>query len=79
MDAFYWSEQCPVKPTKKGHCPALESQSLVREIKIAIANLFAPTLGISYDQISGSLSFYKQYYDLVLSMFAPHVKKLIEI
>lgn len=76
MKAFYNSDQCPIKPKKEDNCPALESQSLVREIKIAIADLFEPTLGISYDQISGSLQYYKTYYDLILTMFAPHVKKL---
>ena len=76
MKQFYNSDQCPIKPKKGGNCPALESQSLVREIKIAIADLFAPTLGITYDQISGSLKYYKTYYDLLLTMFSAQIKAL---
>jgi len=74
LEHFYYSDDCPVKPTKKGHCPALEAQSFVREIKIQIADFFAPTLGIDYGQISRNLKFYKDYYDLILKMFAPQVK-----
>lgn len=77
LESFYYSDDCPIKPTKKGNCPALESQSLVRNLKIEIAEFFAPTLNISYDQISGSLKFYKEYYDLLLKMFAPQVKAMV--
>jgi len=78
LESFYYSEDCPVKPTKKGHCPALEAQSFVREIKIQIADFFAPTLGIDYAQISRNLKFYKDYYDLILRMFAPQVKLITQ-
>jgi len=74
LESFYYSDDCPVKPTKKGNCPALEAQSFVRDIKIQIANFFAPTLGINYNQISHNLKFYKDYYDLILRIFAPQVK-----
>jgi len=78
LESFYYSDDCPVKPTKKGHCPALEAQSFVREIKIQIADFFAPTLGIDYGQISRNLKFYKDYYDLILKMFAPQVKLITQ-
>jgi len=78
LESFYYSDDCPVKPTKKGNCPALEAQSFVREIKIRIADFFAPTLGINYSQISHSLKFYKDYYDLILRMFAPQVKLITQ-
>lgn len=78
MESFYYSDDCPVKPTKKGFCPALESQSFVRDIKIQIADFFAPTLGINYSQISHNLKFYKDYYDLILKMFAPQVKLITQ-
>lgn len=78
LEAFYYSEDCPVKPTKKGFCPALEAQSFVRDVKIQIADFFAPTLGIDYNQISHSLKFYKDYYDLILRMFAPQVKLITQ-
>jgi hypothetical protein len=78
LESFYYSDDCPVKPTKKGHCPALEAQSFVREIKVQIANFFAPALGINYNQISGNLKFYKDYYDLILRIFAPQVKQITQ-
>jgi len=78
LESFYYSDDCPVKPTKKGNCPALEAQSFVRTIKIQIADFFAPTLGINYNQISHNLKFYKDYYDLILRIFAPQVKVLTQ-
>lgn len=76
MDNFYNSDKCPMKPTKQGNCPALESQSIVRNLKIAIADMFAPTLGIKYDQISWKTDSYNNYYDLIMRMFAPQVQTL---
>ena len=76
MNEFYQSEECPVKPTKEGNCPALEREAFVRNLKIEIAEFFAPTLGINYDDISGSLKFYKEYYDLIMKMFAPQIKAI---
>lgn len=76
MNKFYQSEDCPIKPTREGNCPALESQSLVRSLKIQIADFFAPTLGINYDQISSSLKFYDNYYDLIMRMFSQQIKPL---
>lgn len=76
LNTFYYSDECPIKPTKIGNCPALEADSLVRDLKIQIADKFEPTLKISYNDISGNLEFYKKYYDFILQVFAPHVKKI---
>ena len=74
LESFYYSDECPVKPTKQGNCPALESQSLVRTLKREIADFLAPTLGINYGQISGSLKYYDTYYELIMKMFSSQIK-----
>lgn len=64
-------------PSKKGNCPLLEAESLVRDVKIEVANHFESQIGISYNDISWSLSKYKTYYDLLLTMFAQPVKEMM--
>lgn len=64
-------------PSKKGNCPLLEAESFVRDIKVEVANHFESQIGISYNDISWSLSKYKTYYDLLLTMFAPSVKEMM--
>lgn len=76
LEAFYYTDACPVKPKKAGCCPALEAQSFVRDIKVQIADLFAPYFGFGYDVICRNLKHYKQYYDLLLTLFASEVKAI---
>jgi hypothetical protein len=76
LDMFYYTDECPIKPSKPGKCPALEAECLVRDLKVQIADKFESTLTISYNDISRNLEFYKQYYEFILQLFAPHVKKL---
>jgi len=73
LEKFYYSDACPVKPKRKGNCPLLEAESFVRDVKMQVAEYFAPYFGFGYDRISGSLKLYKQYFDLLMSMFAPVV------
>lgn len=77
MQAFYFSSDCPVKPSKAGNCPLLEAEHLVRRLKWEIADLFAPIVGLSCDQLTGNLAGWNQYWEIMLSMFAPKVKEII--
>lgn len=74
LEEFYYSDACPFKPERKGNCPLLEAESLVRDVKVQVADYFKPYFGFGYNQISGSLSSYKKYYDLLLSMFAHKIQ-----
>jgi hypothetical protein len=75
MQKIYFSEGFPFKPSKAGNCPLLEAEHFVRKLKWEIADLFAPYLGFGSNEITGSLSAWKQYWEIMLSMFAPIVKK----
>lgn len=77
MQAFYFSDACPIKPSKSGHCPLLEAEHFVRMLKWEIADLFAPTIGLSCDQLTGTLAGWNQYWEIMLSMFAPKVKETL--
>jgi len=77
LEQFYYSDACPFKPKRKGNCPLLEAESFVRDIKREVAEFFKEDFGFGYDAISGSLTRYKQYYDLLLTMFASNVKSKI--
>lgn len=75
LEKFYYSDACPFKPKRKGNCPLLEAESFVRDIKRDVAEFFKDYFGFGYDGICGSLKRYKEYYDLLLTMFAPIVKQ----
>lgn len=77
MQAFYFSDACPIKPSKAGNCPLLEAEHLVRRLKWQIADLFAPIVGLSCEQLTGTLAGWNQYWEIMLSMFAPKVKETI--
>lgn len=74
LQSFYYSEACPVKPTKKGNCPLLEAESLEREIFANVVDLLTDYTGLNYNMISRNLKTYKDYKELILSLFAPLVK-----
>lgn len=76
LEEFYYSDACPIKPKSKDCCPALEAQSFVRDIKREIADLFEPYFGFGYDKISYSLKLYKQYFELLMTIFASEVKAI---
>ena len=63
-----------IHPSKEGNCPLLEADSLVRDVKIAVANSLEPYMGMSYNDISYNLKAYKQYYELIMTMFVDKVK-----
>jgi hypothetical protein len=71
MHKFHVENKLPKR--SPDHCPLLEAESLVRDIKIQVCEFLQPYLGISYDAISWSLPAYKSYYDLIMTMFAPAV------
>jgi hypothetical protein len=79
MQAFYHSDACPVKPRGKDYCPALEAQSAVRELKRTIADVFEPVLGIGSDTLCRNLKYYNQYFDLIMTLFAPKMKSPINL
>lgn len=60
---------------KYGYCPLLISERMTRDVKIEVCNFLEPYIGISYDHISGSLERYRQYYELIMTMFASAVKE----
>jgi len=72
MQAFY---KVSIQPSKEGNCPLLEAESLVRDTKARVCDFLAPFIGVNYDDIRVSLDAYKKYFDLILTMFAPHVKQ----
>lgn len=57
------------------YCPLLMAESLVRNVKVQVANFLEPYMGMSYDEISYNLDRYKKYFDLVMTMFAGVVKE----
>jgi len=57
------------------YCPILIAESMIRDIKREVAGILEPYIGISYEQLSYNLKSYKQYYDLILTMFAGAVKE----
>lgn len=77
MQNFYYSDQCPAKPSKKGNCPLLEAEHLVRRIKWELADLFAPVMGMNCDQLTRSLKNWESYWDIMLGLFAGKVKEAI--
>ena len=77
MQSFYFSDACPVSPLRPGNCPLLEAEHLVRRLKWEIADLFAPIVGLSCDQLTGNLARWDKYWEIMLSMFAPKVKEII--
>lgn len=79
LEKFYYSDQCPFKPKRKGNCPLLEAESFVRDIKRDVAEFFKDYFGFGYDAISCNLDRYKQYYDLLLTMFASNVESKITL
>ena len=74
MDAFYLSEDCPVKPTKAGNCPLLEAEQVIRELKRQIADAFEPYFGFGADRLLTKMDAYDEYFKLLMEMFAPFVK-----
>jgi hypothetical protein len=77
LDSFYFSDACPVKPKKIGNCPKLEAESFVRDVKVQVAESFAPYFGFGYNEVSRSLKIYRDYFELLMKMFASKVKETI--
>lgn len=77
MKAFYFSPECPVKPSKPDNCPLLEAESLVRAVKREIVELFAPSFGFDAEKLFYSLKNYNEFFELMLTMFAPKVQETI--
>jgi len=63
-----------IHPSKEGNCPLLEADSLVRDVKVQVAETLEPYMGIGYDDLAMSLERYEKYYDLVMKMFASKMK-----
>lgn len=76
LEKFYYSEECPFKPKEKGNCPLLEAESFVRDVKRDVAEFFKDYFGFGYDEISRSLQNYKEYYELLMTMFADKVGEI---
>ena len=72
MHDFYTQSGFDVK---YGYCPLLIAERMTRDVKIEVCDFLQPYIGISYDHISGSLERYRQYYELIMTMFAPAVKE----
>ena len=72
LKAFYKEKGLKVK--RDGNCPLLEAESLVRDVKMHVANAFEPYFGFGYNKISYSLESYRKYFDLLMTMFAPVIK-----
>lgn len=77
LKKFYFSDECPFKPSKPDNCPLLEAESKLRDIKREIADYFEPYFGFGYEGICGNLENYRKYYDLLMSMFAHKVKESV--
>lgn len=60
---------------KDGCCPLLEAESLVRDVKRHAVNILEPYTGLGWDDLMRNFSSYKAYIDLMLTLFAPVVKK----
>lgn len=75
MDSFH-REKGFEKPARE-YCPLLMAEELVRKTKREIADFLEPYTGISYDMVSYSLNRYRNYYDIILSLFAPKVKAIV--
>jgi hypothetical protein len=74
MEAFYYSDACPVKPTKKGNCPLLEAESFLRDLKWEIVTFFEPITGLSQENLRWNLKAFHQYIDILLGLYASKVK-----
>ena len=72
LKAFYKEKGLKVK--RDGNCPLLEAESMVRDIKMHVADHFEPYFGFGYHSVSHTLDGYRKYYDLLMTMFAPFVK-----
>jgi hypothetical protein len=77
LQLFYYSDLCPVKPSKPGLCPLLEAEHLVRCIKWELADFFAPVMGMNCDQLTRNLKNWEAYWDIMLGLFAAKVKETI--
>jgi hypothetical protein len=77
LQLFYYSDLCPVKPSKLGLCPLLEAEHLVRRIKWELADFFAPVMGMNCDQLTRNLKNWESYWDIMLGLFAAKVKETI--
>jgi hypothetical protein len=57
------------------YCPILIAENMVSDLKKEVCDFLEPYMGIKYEQISYSLDFYRKYFELVMTMFAPTVKE----
>ena len=73
MNAFH-KEKGFTKPSSD-HCPLLMAESVVRDLKKNVCDFLEPYLNISYDNLAGTIEPYKNYFELVMTMFSEKVEK----
>jgi hypothetical protein len=77
METFYYSDECPFKPSKKGNCPLLEAESFLRDLKWEIVAFFEPITGLSKENLRWNLKAFDKYIDILLGLYASKVKEVI--